>query len=121
VGGLEVNFDRTKYMVVSRDQMAGRSHNIKIDNSSFQRVEVFKYFGTTLTNKNSIQGEIKSRLKSGNASYHSVQKLFLYSLLSKNIKTKIYRTEFFPTVLLIRSSMISSPQQILSGCSNREE
>jgi hypothetical protein len=37
--GLEVNADKTKYMVMSRDQNAGRSHSMKIDNSSFERVE----------------------------------------------------------------------------------
>ena len=57
---------------MSQYQTAGRSHTIKIDNSSFERVEEFKYLGTTLTNQDSIQEEIKSRLKSGNASYHSV-------------------------------------------------
>ena len=46
---------------------AGRSHNIELDNSSFERVDKFRYLGTTLTNQNSIQEEIKSRLKSGNA------------------------------------------------------
>ena len=56
---LEVNGDNTKYIVMSRDQNAGRSHNINIDNSSFERVEQFKYLGTTLKNKNSIQEEIK--------------------------------------------------------------
>ena len=59
-------------MVMSQYQTAGRSHTIKIDNSSFERVEEFKYLGTALTNQDSIQEEIKSRLKSGNASYHSV-------------------------------------------------
>jgi hypothetical protein len=34
---------------------------IKTDNCSFERVEGFKYLGTTLTNKNTIQEEIKSR------------------------------------------------------------
>jgi hypothetical protein len=48
-------------MVMSRDQNAGPSHNLQIDNISFERVEVFKYLGTTLTNQNSIQKEIKSR------------------------------------------------------------
>jgi len=43
------------YMVMSRDQNAGRSHNTKIDNSSFERVEEFKYLKTTLTEQNSIQ------------------------------------------------------------------
>jgi len=62
--GLEVNANKTKYMVLSPDQNAGRSHNTKIDKSSFERVEEFKYWGKTLTNQNSIQEEIKSRLKS---------------------------------------------------------
>ena len=71
--GLEINVDKTKYVVMSRDQNAGRSHSIKTDNSSLSRVEEFKYLGTTLTNQNSIQEEIKSRLKSGNACYHSLR------------------------------------------------
>jgi len=97
--GLEVNADKTKYMVMSRDQNAGQSHSMKIDNSSFERVKEFKYLGTTLTNQNSIQEEIKSRLKSGNACYHSVQNLLSSSLLSKNLKIKIYRTITLPVVL----------------------
>jgi hypothetical protein len=47
--GLEVNADKTKYMVMSRVQTAGRSHSMKIDNGSFERVEEFKYLGTTRT------------------------------------------------------------------------
>ena len=73
--GLEVNADKPKHMVVSRDQIAGWSHNIKADNSSFERVEEFKYLGTTSTTQNSIQEEIKSKLKSENACYHSVLNL----------------------------------------------
>ena len=68
--GLEVNADKTKYVVMSADQNTGQSDNIKIDNSSFKRVEEFKYLGTTLTNHNSIQEEIKTRPKSGNTCYH---------------------------------------------------
>ena len=52
-----------KYMVMSQDQNTGRSHSMKTDNSSIERVEEFKYLGTTLTTQNSIQEEIKSRLK----------------------------------------------------------
>ena len=74
----------SKYMVMSREQTAGLSHTMKVDNSSIERVEAFRYLGTTLTNQNSIQKEIKSRLKLGNARYHSVQNLLSYSLLSKN-------------------------------------
>jgi len=97
--GLEVNAYRTKYIVMSRDQNAGRSHSMKTDNSSFERLEEFKYSGTNLTNQNSIAEEIKSRLKSGNACYHSVQNILSSRLLSKNLKNKIHRTIIFPVVL----------------------
>ena len=82
-----------------RDQNAGRGHSVKTDNSYFERAEEFKYLGTTLTNQNSIQEEIKSRLKSGNACYHLVQNLLCSSLLSKNIKIKVYRTIILLVVL----------------------
>jgi len=85
VTGLEVNGDKTKYMVMSREQNAGRSHNMKIDSSSLEILEDFKYLGTTLTHQNSLQEEIKSRLKSGNACYHSVQNFLSSSFLSKNL------------------------------------
>jgi len=103
VAGMEnelyVNADKIKYMIMSRDQNAERSHNIKTDNSSFESLEPFKHMGSTLTNQNSIQEKIKSRLKSGNACYLSVQNLFSSILLSKNIKIKIYRTIILPVVL----------------------
>jgi hypothetical protein len=57
---------------MSGDYNAGRRLNIKTDNSSFESVEDFKYLGTTLTNQNSIQEKIKSRLKSGNVCCHSM-------------------------------------------------
>ena len=55
--------------------------------------------GTTLTNKNYIQEEVKSRLKSGNACYNSVQNLLSSRMLSKNCKIKIYRIITLPVVL----------------------
>jgi len=91
--------DKTKYLVMYRDQNAGQTPSMKIYNSSFERVEEFKYLGTTSTNQNSIQEEIKSRLKSRNACYHSVQNLLSSSLLSKNLKIKIYRTIILPVIL----------------------
>jgi len=78
-------------MVISRDRNAGRNHSVRIDNSTFERVEVFKYLGTNLTNPNSIPEEIKSRLRSGNACYHSVQNHLSSRLLSINLKIKIPR------------------------------
>jgi hypothetical protein len=84
---------------MSRDQNAGRTHSIKTDKIYFERVDKFKYLGTTLTNQNSIQEESKSRLKSENASYHLVQNFWSSILLSKNQKTKLYRTIILPAVL----------------------
>ena len=72
---------------------------MSIDNSTFEKVEGFKYLGTTLTIQNSIREEIKSRQRSGNACYHSVQNLLSSRLLSKNLKIKIYRTTILPVVL----------------------
>jgi len=62
-------------------------------------VEELKYLGTNLTSQNSIQEEIKSKLKSDKACYHSVQNLLSSNLLSKNLKIKIYRTITLPAVL----------------------
>ena len=94
-------------MIMSPDQNAGQSHKIKTDNSSFERAEQFKYLGKTLTNQNSIQEEIKSRLKSENACYHSLQNACYHSLqnllssswLPKILKIKMYRAMILPAVL----------------------
>jgi len=72
---------------------------VRIDNSTFERVEEFKYLETTLTHQNSIPEEIKSRLRSVNVCYHSVQNLLSSGLLSKNLKIKIFRTIILPVVL----------------------
>jgi sorting nexin-29 len=58
--GLEVNAEKTKYMVTSRNQNAGQNHSIKIDTKSFEGVEEFKHLGTTLMNRNSIYEEIRA-------------------------------------------------------------
>ena len=64
-------------------------------------MEEFKYLGTTLTDQNSIQEEIKSILKTGNACYDLVQNLLSSSLLSKNLKIKIHKTIILPVVLYV--------------------
>jgi hypothetical protein len=78
---------------------AGQKHDIKIANRSFDGGAKFKYLGTTLMDQNCMQKEIKSRLNSGNACYHSVQSLLSSHLLSRNIKVKIYKTIILPVVL----------------------
>jgi hypothetical protein len=64
---LEVNTEKTKYMLLSRHQNAGQNDDIKIAKRSFENVAQFKYYGTTVTNQNLIREEIKRRLSSGNA------------------------------------------------------
>ena len=85
---------------MARDQNAGRIHSVRVDNSTFEMVEEFKYLETTLTNQNSIAEEIKSRLRPGSACYHLVQNLLSSRLLSKNLKIKTYRTIILPVVFL---------------------
>jgi hypothetical protein len=73
--GLEINAEKTKYIPMSRHLNSGQNQNIKIAKESFENVATFKYSETTRTNQNDIHDEIKSRLNSGNACYHSVQNL----------------------------------------------
>ena len=70
--------------------MQDKNGNIQEGNKSFETVEQFKYLGTTLTDQNPIREEVKSRLKSVTACYHSVSSLLSSSLLSKNVKIKIH-------------------------------
>jgi len=88
--GLEVSADKTKYMVMFRDQNAEQNHSVRTDNITFEWVEEFRYLGTNLTIRNSIREEIKNTLRSGNACYRSVQDLLSSRLLSRKLKIKIY-------------------------------
>jgi hypothetical protein len=63
--GLEVDPEKTKYVLMSRSQKVGQKHSIKIAYRSFEDVAKFKYLGTTLTDQNCMHEEIKSRLNSG--------------------------------------------------------
>ncbi|KAJ4429180.1 hypothetical protein ANN_26183 [Periplaneta americana] len=64
--GLEVNPEKTKYMIMSRDENIVRNGNIKIGDLSFEGVEKFKYLGATVTNINDTREEIKRRINMGN-------------------------------------------------------
>ncbi|KAJ4435328.1 hypothetical protein ANN_17938 [Periplaneta americana] len=127
--GLEVNPEKTKYMIMSPDQNIVQNGNIKIGDFSFEeveklkhlgatvtnindtreeikrriniemQVEKFKYLGATVTNVNDTREEIKHRINMGNACYYSVEKLLSSSLLSKNLKVRIYKTVILPVVL----------------------
>jgi hypothetical protein len=86
-------------MLLSHHQNVGQNRDIKVANRSFENVSQFKYLGTTVTNQDLIQEEIKKRLNSGNACYHSVQNLLSSHLLSKNLNIRIYKTIILPVVL----------------------
>jgi hypothetical protein len=57
--GLEINAEKTKYMVMSRHEKSGQNQNIRVANDSFEKVAKFKYLGKSLANENDIYGEIK--------------------------------------------------------------
>jgi hypothetical protein len=74
---------------------AGQNHDIKIGNRCFKNVAQFRYLGTTITNQNLIQEEIKRRLNSSNTCYHLVQNLLSSRLLSKNVQNYSIRNYNF--------------------------
>jgi hypothetical protein len=86
---------------VPHHQKVGQNYDIKTANRCFDNVAQFKYLGTTVTNQNLIQEEIKKRLNSGNVCCHSVQNVLSPCLLSGNIKIRIYKTIIFPEVLYV--------------------
>jgi EAL domain-containing protein (putative c-di-GMP-specific phosphodiesterase class I) len=69
---LEINAEKTTYVIVSHHLNLGQNQNIRIVNESLENVAKFKYLGMMLTNQNDIRDEIKSRLNIGNACYYSV-------------------------------------------------
>jgi hypothetical protein len=86
-------------MLLSCHQNTGQNDNIKIADRCFENVAQFKYLGMTVTNQNLIHKEIKTRLNSCNACYHSVHNLLPSCLLSKIVKIRIYKSIILPVVL----------------------
>ena len=72
------------------------NEDVRIGINPYETLKNFKYLGSLMTNQNSIQEEIKCRLKAGNSCYYSVQTLLF---LSKNLKIKIYKTIILPVML----------------------
>jgi hypothetical protein len=74
-------------------------YNFKIANRSSEDGTEFKYLGTIVTNKNLIREEIKRRLNSGNACYHSVQSPLSFRLLPRDVKVRVHVTIILHVVL----------------------
>jgi hypothetical protein len=96
---LGVNLEETKYMLMLRSQKIGQKHSIKIANRSLENVVKFKYLGKTLTDQNHMHEEVNSRLNSGNACYHSIQRPVSSRLLSGNVKVKVCKIVILPVIL----------------------
>ena len=94
---LTVNTEKTKYMEIERHRGVIANGHIAIGSNFYEKLKTFKYLGSLVTN--SIQDEIKCRLKAGNSCNYSVQTLLYSQLLPKNLKIKIYKTIIFPIVL----------------------
>jgi hypothetical protein len=97
--GLEINAEKTTYMIMSHHPNSGQNQNIRIANELFEKVAKFKYLGMMIINQNDSHDEIKSRLNLGNACYYSVQNLFFITSHIKNLKIKIYKAVILPVVL----------------------
>jgi hypothetical protein len=99
--GLEINEEKTEYMLLSRHQNVGQNQDIKIGNRSVENVSQLSYWEDDCNKSKLIQEEIKRILNSSNARYHSVQYLLSSRLLSKNLKIRIYKIKHDNHVTLL--------------------
>ena len=79
-------------MNICRHQNVIQNQNIVIANLSFENVEKLKYLGVTITNKNDIREEVKSRINMGNVCYYSIEKILSSRLIFKELKVNRYKT-----------------------------
>jgi hypothetical protein len=97
--GLEINAEKTEYMVVQRHEQIGcRNEVLEVENYKFKRVQQFKYLGTLITQQNEIGTEIKARIQAANKCYFGLTKLLKSRVISKNLKSQIYQTLIKPVV-----------------------
>lgn len=94
--GLEVNAEKTKYMVISPNEARRRRENITIANMTFENVESFVYLGAELNSANKISSEIQRRIMAANRAYFANIKLLKSRLLSRTTKIKVYKTLIRP-------------------------
>jgi hypothetical protein len=97
---IEINDDKTMYMVMARGKNVGRSHNIKTNKSSFESVEEIRHFATKLTNQNSISGRNKKQIEVRECLLSfGATLLCLPFCYPKNLKSGIYKALILPVVL----------------------
>ncbi|KAI5714830.1 hypothetical protein M8J77_006182 [Diaphorina citri] len=96
--GLEVNFEKTKYMIFSREENTN-TQTLNIGRHNLERVENFKYLGSTLREDNTIEAEILSRINSGNRARFALKKMLSSKLLTWTSKIRIYKTLIQPVIV----------------------
>ena len=74
-------------MITSPQENIVLNQNIVIENLSFEKMEMFKYLGVTVTNTNDVREEIKLRINMGNACYYSLEKILSSHLTFQEIES----------------------------------
>ena len=97
--GLQINVEKTEYMVTDRIQNTHNNGNLIVCDKIFERASNFKYLGSILNQTNEIREKLKKRINLGNACFYSVRKLLDSRILSRRLKIRIYRTLILPVVL----------------------
>lgn len=97
--GLEVNQEKTKYMVTSNAMRAERAGMVELGNKRYEQVSRFTYLGSLVTENNVMAEEIKERIACGNRCYFSLQGVFKSKNISRTTKTKIYKTLVRPVLM----------------------
>jgi len=96
--GMEINENKTKYMVTSTYEHGRNAGDLRIGNKTFAAVQSFQYLGNIICNTNNNNKCIKERIMMGNKAYYANRQLVNSSLISRNSKLQIYRTLVRPVV-----------------------
>jgi hypothetical protein len=87
--GLEINLEKTKYMLVSHHWNAEQGHDLKVANRSYDNVVQFRCVEMAAINQHLIQDKIRKELISDNTCYHSIQNLLSSCLVSRKVRIRI--------------------------------
>ncbi|KAL4082425.1 hypothetical protein QTP88_021321 [Uroleucon formosanum] len=96
--GLEVNQDKTKYLVMTRGTRD--ISDLVVENYTFQQVENFKYLGANINQYNYMHNEIKIRISVANKGYYALEKLFKSKFLSRRSKERLYLSFLRPVLTI---------------------
>ena len=96
--GLEVNEDKTKYMVATKNPRPRVRQNVTINEYNFEVVKEFKYLRTIITSENKYEKDVAARIIAGNRAYYSLRTLLKSKILSRPAKIRVYKTIIRPTI-----------------------